>query len=115
MVRKPTPAEEYITILDNRGRERVQHVEYIVLDVRNEQVYITADGLTYATDSLAAKDLPAFIHELERIPTILSNPEIVIRDHASPDDTLIMILRLARTSPLDLVTALTIEYDGRMW
>ncbi len=89
MVRKPTPAEEYITILDNKDRERVQHVEYIVRDVRSEQVYITADGLTYATDSLAAKDFHAFIHELERIPTILSTPEIVIRDHTSPDDTLI--------------------------
>lgn len=89
MVRKPTPAEEYITILDNKDRKRVQHVEYIVLDVRSEQVYITADGLTYATDSLAAKDFRTFINELERIPAVLSNPEIVIRDHTSPDDTLI--------------------------
>ncbi len=89
MVRKPTPAEEYITVLDNRNRERVQHVEYIVLDVRSEQVYITADGLTYATDSLAAKGLHAFINELDRIAAILFSPEIVIRDHTSPDDTLI--------------------------
>ncbi len=94
MVRKPTPAEEYITLLDNKGRERVQRVEYIVLDVRSEQVYVTADGLTYATDSLAAKDFQAFINELERIPIILSGPEIVIRDHTSPDDTLIYYKQL---------------------
>lgn len=89
MVRRPAPSEEYLTVVDNKGRQRVQHVEYIVLDVRNEQVYITADGLVYATDSLAAKDFHDFIDELERIPAILSEPEIVIRDHTSPDDTLI--------------------------
>ncbi len=89
MVRQPKPAEEYITILDNRGRARVQHVEYIVVDVRDEQIYITADGLAYATDSLEAKDFYAFVSELDQIPAILSAPEIVIRDHTSPDDTLI--------------------------
>ena len=94
MVRKPTPAEEYITILDNKDRVRVQRVEYIVLDIRDEQVYITADGLAYATDSLTAKDFHAFIDELEQIPVILSSPEIVIRDHTSPDDTLIYYRQL---------------------
>jgi aminoglycoside 2'-N-acetyltransferase I len=33
----------------------------------------------------------------------------------TPDQTGIMILRLARTPPLDLDTTLTIEYDGRLW
>lgn len=100
MVRRPSPAEEYLIVIDNKGRERVQHVEYIVLDIRNEQVYITADGLVYATDSLTAKDFHDFIEELERIPTILSEPEIVIRDHTSPDDTLIYYkhLRIASLS-----------------
>lgn len=50
---------------------------------------MTADGLVYATDSLMAKDFHHFIQELEQIPNILSTPEIVIRDHTSPDDTLI--------------------------
>jgi hypothetical protein len=54
-VRKPFPSEEYITIIDNKGRERVQRVEYVVLDVRGEKVYVTADGSAYAEDSLAAK------------------------------------------------------------
>lgn len=89
MVRRPSPSEEYLTVIDNRGRQRVQHVEYVVLDVRNEQVYVTTDGIVYATDSLAAKSFYDFIEELERIPSILSDPEIVIRDHTSPDDTLI--------------------------
>lgn len=89
MVRRPSPSEEYLTVIDNRGRQRVQHVEYVVLDVRNEQVYVTTDGIIYATDSLAAKSFHDFIEELENIPRILSDPEIVIRDHTSPDDTLI--------------------------
>jgi len=98
MVRSPSPSEEYLTIIDNKGRTRVQHVEYVVLDVRNEQVYVTADGLSYATDSLEAKDFHDFIQELERIPSILANPEIVIRDHTSPDDTLIYYKHLPITS-----------------
>lgn len=89
MVRRPLPSEEYLTIIDNRGRQRVQRVEYVVLDVKNEQVYVTTDGLVYATDSLAAKSFQDFIEELDKIPSILSDPEIVIRDHTSPDDTLI--------------------------
>lgn len=54
-MRQPAPDEEYITIVDNKGRERIQHVEYIVTDVRGETVYITADGLAYARDSLNRK------------------------------------------------------------
>ncbi len=52
---RPQPAEEYITVIDNKGRERIQHVEYIVTDVRGETVYVTAGGLTYTEDSLARK------------------------------------------------------------
>ena len=33
----------------------------------------------------------------------------------TPDQKGIMILRLARTPPLDLDSSLTIEYDGRIW
>lgn len=33
----------------------------------------------------------------------------------TPDQTGIMILRLAHTPPLDLDTSLTVEYDGRIW
>ena len=51
-MREPFPSEEYITIVDNKGRERAQRVEYVVLDVRGEKVYITADGLAYTEDSL---------------------------------------------------------------
>lgn len=98
MVRKPSASEEYLTIIDNKGRERIQHVEYIVLDVRSEQVYITADGLVYATDSLQAKSFYGYVDELERIPNILTEPEIVIRDHTSPDDTLIYYKHLRTTS-----------------
>ncbi len=57
--------------------------------MREEQVYITADGLTYAEDSLVAKDFQFLVKMLTRIPAILASPEIVIRDHTSPDDTLI--------------------------
>jgi len=57
-MRCPQPAEEYIivvSIVDNKGRERFQHVEYIVTDVRGDTVYVTADGLAYTRDSLARK------------------------------------------------------------
>ena len=46
-MRYPQPDEEYITIIDNQGIERIQRVEYIVDDVRDETIYITADGLAY--------------------------------------------------------------------
>lgn len=77
-MREPFPSEEYITIVDNKGRERVQRVEYVVFDVRGEEVYVTADGLAYAEDSLAAKDFQYLIGELDRIPAILSHPAIVV-------------------------------------
>ena len=34
---------------------------------------------------------------------------------ATPDQTGIMILRLADTPPLNLDGSLTVEYDGRIW
>ena len=88
-MRSSSPPEEYVTVVDNKGRERVQRVEYTVTDVRGEQVYVTADGLAYARDSLAAKGFQYLIEELDRIPSILAHPDIVVRDHTSPDDTLI--------------------------
>lgn len=54
-MQRPQRAEEYITIVDNKGRERIQRVEYVVSDVRDETVYVTVDGLIYARDSLARK------------------------------------------------------------
>ena len=93
-MREPFPSEEYITIVDNKGRERVQRVEYVVLDVRGEKVYVTADGLAYAEDSLEAKDFQYLTRELDRIPTILSHPDIVVHDHMSPEDTLIYYKRI---------------------
>jgi hypothetical protein len=93
-VREPFPSEEYITIIDNKGRERVQRVEYVILDVRGEKVYVTTDGLAYAEDSLEAKDFYYLIEEFAKIPTILSHPDIVIHDHTSPEDTLIYYKRI---------------------
>jgi len=88
-MRRPQPAEEYVTIVDNKGRERIQRVEYAVTDVRGETVYVTADGLAYARDSLTRKAHYYLIDEFKRIPDILAQPDIVIYDHTSPDDTLI--------------------------
>ena len=93
-MRQPLPSEEYITIIDNQGRQRVQRVEYVALDVRGEKVYITADGLAYAEDSLKAKNFYYLIGEFDRIPTMLSHPDIVIHDHTSPEDTLIYYKRI---------------------
>jgi hypothetical protein len=49
-MQRPQTAEEYITIVDNKGREHIQRVEYTVTDVRDEMVYVTVDGLAYARD-----------------------------------------------------------------
>ncbi len=91
---KPLPSEEYITIIDNKGREKVQRVEYVIQDVQGEKIYVTADGLAYAEDSLAAKDFYYLIKELDKIPIVLLRPNIVIHDHTSPDDTLIYYRRI---------------------
>jgi hypothetical protein len=88
-MRQPTPSEEYITVIDNKGRRRVQRVQYIVSDVRQEEVYVTTDGLAYAEDSLARKAHYYLIDELDRIPDILAHPDIVIYDPVNLDDTLI--------------------------
>jgi len=94
-VREPFPSEEYITIVDNKGRERVQRVEYVVLDVRGEKVYVTADGLAYTEDSLEAKDQSYLIEKLSKLPGILAQPDIVIWDPSeAPGDTLIYYKRL---------------------
>ena len=94
-MRKPFPSEEYITIIDNKGRERVQRVEYVVLDVRGERVYVTADGLAYAEDSSAAKEQSYLIETLGRLLGILTHPDIVIWDPVeAPGDTLIYYKRL---------------------
>ena len=93
-MRNPLPSEEYVTIVDNKGREKVQHVEYVVQDVRGEKVYVTADGLAYAQDSLEAKGFYYLIKEFDRIPAILSHPDIVIHDHTSPEDTLVYYKRI---------------------
>ena len=80
-------AHEYVTIVDNNGREKVQFVEYLVEDVRGEKVYITSDGLMYAQDSLTRKGQDYVLELFDRIPSILSHPAIVIQDHLAPDDT----------------------------
>ena len=94
-MREPSPSEEYITVIDNKGRERVQRVEYVVLEVRGEKVYVTADGLAYAEDSLVAKGQNYLIEKLGKLSGILAHPDIVIWDPAeAPSDTLIYYKRL---------------------
>jgi hypothetical protein len=86
-VQLPAPSERYITIVDNKGRAKVQFVEYLVEDVRGEKVYVTSDGLAYVEDSLTRKGQDFALDLLDQIPGVLSNPAIVIKDHLSPDDT----------------------------
>lgn len=94
LTRPPRAEEEYITIVDNQGRERVQHVEYVVNDVRNESVYITNDGIVYTQDSLIRKGQDHVVENMDQIPLILVQPAIVIQDHVSPDDTLLYYRQL---------------------
>jgi hypothetical protein len=85
----------FITIVDNAGRERRQRVEYTVVDVHSETVYVTSGGLQYIRDSLWAKGRQRFLlTELDRIPDVISRPDIVIWDSSASDDTLIYYKQL---------------------
>jgi hypothetical protein len=90
----PSPDEEYITVIDNRGREQVQRVEYVVTDILGELVYITTNGLAYAQDSLTRKSQGYLIDEFKRIPKVLAHPDILVDDSTSPDDTQIYYKRI---------------------
>jgi hypothetical protein len=88
-------APEFITIVDNAGREKHQRVEYVVSDVHDETVYVTSEGLNYIRDSLWIKVHQRFLlDELERIPDAISKPDVVIWDPMASDDTLIYYKRL---------------------
>jgi len=92
---EPLPSEEYITIIDNKGHRKVQRVEYVVLDVQEEKVYVTADGLAYVEDSLEAKEQDYLVEKLSRLSDILAHPDIVIWDPVEASgDTLIYYKRL---------------------
>jgi hypothetical protein len=89
-VRRLSSSEQYVTIVDNNGREKVQFVEYIVEDVRGERVYVTRDGLVYAEASLTFKLQEYLIAEFKRLPEVLVDPDIVIWDPVDqPGETLI--------------------------
>jgi hypothetical protein len=94
-VSQASSSEQFITIIDNKGREKVQFVEYFVEDVRGEKVYVTTDGLIYAKDSLAFKMQDYLIATLQQLSEILAQPDIVIWDPVDPPgDTLIYYKRL---------------------
>lgn len=94
----------FITVVDDAGHEKRQRIEYTVVDVRDETVYITDGGLQYIRDSLWAKRRQRFLlDELDRIPDVLSRPDIVIQDPMASNDTLIYYKRLY------------IEADRRHW
>ena len=92
---KLSSSEQYITIIDNKGREKVQFVEYVIEDVRGERVYVTTDGLTYTQDSLTFKDQTYLIVELDQLSEIITEPDLVIWDPVEQrNETLIYYKRL---------------------
>ena len=110
-MRRPQPAEEYIITVDNKGRERIQRVEYVVTDVRGETVYVTTDGLVYARDSLARKAHYYLMDEFKRIPDILAHPDIVVYDYTSPDDTLVYYKRIyIRSMHIHQLVAVVVKF-----
>jgi hypothetical protein len=95
IVRKPLPSEEYIIITDNKGRTRIESVEYVVLDVYGENVYVTVEGLNYTEDSLYFKEQDFLIAYLDQLANICKHPDIVIWDPLEPpNDTLIYYKQL---------------------
>lgn len=113
-MQKPSPSEEYIIITDNKGRTQVQRVEYIVLDVKGDKIYVTVEGLNYTEDSLDAKDFHYLIEQFDKIPAILSRPDIVIHDYGSPQDTLIYYkqLRIAELGIHQLIAVVVKQREG---
>lgn len=94
-MRKPLPSEEYIIITDNKGRTRIESVEYVVLDVKGEDVYVTVEGLNYTEDSLYFKEQEFLIAVLDELTNILEHPDLVIWDPLEPpNDTLIYYKQL---------------------
>ena len=86
---------DFISVIDDAGVEKRQRVQNVVTDVRGELVYITAEGLRYASDSLTRKRQRFLIAELERIPKFLTHPDIVIWDPSYPvKDSLIYYRRV---------------------
>jgi len=86
---------EFVTIVDDAGRKKRQRIEYVVVDVRGETVYVTDGGLQYIRDSLWAKARQRFLlDELDRIPAVISRPDVAIRDPMASDDTLIYYKQL---------------------
>jgi hypothetical protein len=88
-----SPAEptdtDTIEIVDNSGRRKVERVAYTVENVFGQKIHVTEEGLQYARDSLQRKRQTYFLTRLEQIPQVLSQPDIVIRDTTSPEDTVI--------------------------
>jgi len=64
-------------------------VLYTLDDIFADIVYVTADGIAYIQDSLQRKRQTMFIAYLSHLPRLLKQPDIVIQDATSPDDTLI--------------------------
>jgi len=65
-MRRPQAAEEYITVVDNKGREHFQRVEYIVTDVPLHEVFSWAYAHFILKDELAGAT-PQPAHAGERI------------------------------------------------
>lgn len=83
-------ASDFITIVDNHGNEKRQRIEYTISDVQGEIVYVTDGGLRYIQDSLWAKRHQRFLlEELDRLPDVISNADIVVWDSMADDDTLL--------------------------
>lgn len=83
-------ASDFITIVDNHGNEKRQRIEYTISDVEGEIVYVTDGGLRYIQDSLWAKRHQRFLlEELDRLPDVISNADIVVWDSMANDDTLL--------------------------
>lgn len=94
-IRKPSSTPEYVTIIDNKGKRKISAFAYVVRGIKDELVYVTTDGLAYTRDSLTLKRYGFLLTELEKLPNILSQPDLVIWDPVDdPGETLIYYKRI---------------------
>ena len=86
---------DYIWVIDNAGRRKQETIVYQCLDMRNEVVYITQEGLQYSRDSLTRKRQYYLLDRLHDLCKDLAHSDIVIWDPSvSEKDTLLYYRRI---------------------
>lgn len=84
-----------ILIIDNAGQRKWETIKYNCVDMRDEIVHITEEGLQYSRDSLTRKRQHYLIDRLNDLCKDLAHSDIVIWDPSVDEkDTLLYYRRV---------------------